>query len=71
MITALLLALAILQDPKPAPTNDARLQLGGVEAPKQPELTSRATFTQSPRTEIPNAGWNVAWAATAMGSYCC
>lgn len=54
MITALLLALAILQDPKPAPTIDARLQLGGVEAPKQPELTSRATFTQSPRTEIPN-----------------
>ncbi|MBK7878633.1 MAG: flagellar basal body P-ring protein FlgI [Planctomycetes bacterium] len=52
MITALLLALALQQEPKAAPTVDTRLQLGGVEAPKQPELGSRATFTQTPRAEL-------------------
>ncbi|MFO1011395.1 MAG: flagellar basal body P-ring protein FlgI [Planctomycetota bacterium] len=54
MITALLLAVATLQDPASTPL-DARLQLGGVEAPKQPELTSRATYVQSPRTAVPGS----------------
>lgn len=54
MITALLLAVATLQDPASKPL-DARLQLGGVEAPKQPELTSRATYVQSPRTAVPGS----------------
>ena len=54
MITALLLAVATLQDPASTPL-DSRLQLGGVEAPKQPELTSRATYVQSPRTAVPGS----------------
>ncbi|MBL8858728.1 MAG: flagellar basal body P-ring protein FlgI [Planctomycetes bacterium] len=58
MIIALLLTLVQSppSDPKPVDTRpvDAtapkiRLEQGGVEAPKQPELTSQSTWTRSPR----------------------
>ncbi|MBI5364844.1 MAG: flagellar basal body P-ring protein FlgI [Planctomycetes bacterium] len=53
MLTAILLTLALVQDEKPV--LDARLQLGGVEAPKQPDLKSSSAYSKQPRESITGA----------------
>lgn len=68
LLTAFALLLATAQEEKPAAPIEGRLQLGGVEAPKQPDLRSRSSFTKSPRETLAGAPGTGTRLAMPIGS---